>query len=285
MPGRRSAGPITRRQALAAGLAAGASLLAGRSSLAAAEPVWVDQRQLGPFICRSAFRLDDRLLAEADLSRLEQELRRVLALGPCQTQVEVLLLGDAQQHRALIAERHPDAPYRRALYYQTQRRAVIYAYRHRELAIDLRHECTHALLHGDLAMVPLWLDEGLAEYFEPSTNERARGPGHLDAVVADAARGRLLTLASLESKHDLAQMTEVDYRYAWAWTHLLLHGPPIAAMQLWATLASLRRLEPPAAVSERLAATLGSPEQAFLQHFRAWPGVLNASRRGASNRR
>lgn len=281
---RTAAGPLTRRQALGA-IAAGAAWCVAPRARAAAEPAWVDQRRLGPFVCRSAFPLDDALLADADLARLELELRRVLALRPCQTQVEVLLLSNAQQHRRVIAERHPEAPYRRALYYQTKQRAVIYAYRHSDLAIDLRHECTHALLHSDLPMVPLWLDEGLAEYFEPRPAERARGPGHLEAVVADAARGRLVSLATLEAKHDLAEMSDVDYRYAWAWTHLLLHGPAAASMQLWAMLASLRRYEPPAAMSERLAATLGSPERALLQHFRSWPAVLRASRQQAGARR
>ncbi|MBX9925102.1 MAG: hypothetical protein K2Y05_01985, partial [Hyphomicrobiaceae bacterium] len=114
MAGRAASAPLTRRQALAA-LAAGAAWCVAPIARAAAEPTWVDQRRLGPFICRSAFPLDSALLADADLASLELELRRVLALAPCQAQIEVLLLNDAQQHRRLIAERHPSAPYRRAL--------------------------------------------------------------------------------------------------------------------------------------------------------------------------
>ncbi|QDV78015.1 hypothetical protein [Botrimarina mediterranea] len=280
MAGRAAATPLTRRQALAA-IVAGAAWSVSSRARAAVEPTWVDQRRVGPFVCRSAFPLDDALLADADLASLERELRRVLALGPCKNQVEVVLLNDAQQHRRYIAERHPTAPYRRALYYQTKQRAVIYTYRHSELAIDLRHECTHALLHADLPMVPLWLDEGLAEYFEPRPADRAHGPDHLEGVVSEAARGRLVALTTLEAKHDLAEMADIDYRYAWAWTHFLLHGPAAASMQLWATLAALRRYEPPTPMSQRLAATLGSPETAFAEHFRAWPRVLRASRRHA----
>jgi hypothetical protein len=284
MAGRDAAVPLSRRQALAA-LAAGAAWCVTSSARAAAEPTWVDQRRLGPFICRSAFPLDNALLADADLASLELELRRVLALAPCQAQIEVLLLSDAQQHRQLIAERHPNAPYRRALYYQTKQRAAIYAYRHAELAIDLRHECTHALLHADLPMVPLWLDEGLAEYFEPRPADRASGPDHLEAVVAEVSRGRLVSLTALEAKHDLAELSDVDYRYAWAWTHFLLHGPAAASMQLWATLAALRRYEPPTPMSQRLAAVLGPQDAAFAQHFRDWPRVLRASRQQAGARR
>lgn len=269
---------MSRRRLLAVGAAGMASLVTRPAD--AAEPSWVDQRRVGPFICRASFPLDPELLAEADLARLELELRRVLALRPCTQQVEVLLLRDAKQHRRLIAARHPGAPYRRALFYKSGARSVIYAYRQPELAIDLRHECTHALLHADLPMVPLWLDEGLAEYFEPRPIDRPRGPSHLKPVLRDAGRGRLKSLKELEKKHELAEMTETDYRYAWAWTHFLLHGPPAASQELWALLSSLRRFEPPALVSQRLAEVFGEPEHALLAHFRGWPAVLRAAERG-----
>lgn len=269
-----------RRQALAAGVAGAASLF-GRAAQAGTEPVWIDQRRVGPFVCRGSFPLSDHLLAEADLARLELELRRVLALRPCKQQIEVLLVRDAKQHRRLIAARHPDAPYRRALFYKVGERSIIYAYLHAELAIDLRHECTHALLHADLPMVPLWLDEGLAEYFEPRPADRARGPSHFKSVLREAGRGRLRSLKELEKKHELAELSEIDYRYAWAWTHFLLHGPPAASQQLWSLLAALRRFEPPALVSEGLAKVIDSPEQAMLAHFRGWPAVLRQAERSA----
>lgn len=272
---------LTRRQAIAAGLTSSLALLASPPAVAARAPVWIDQRRLGPFACRATFPLSDALLADAGLERLEQELRRVLALGACTDPIEVLLLSDAKQHKRLIKRLHPEAPYRRALFYKEKRRAVIYAYRHDELAIDLRHESTHALLHADLPMVPLWLDEGLAEYFEPRPADRASGPSHLEGVLRDARRGRLRPLSQLEKKHDLAELSDTDYRDAWAWTHFLLHGPPIASIQLWGVLAALRRYEPPALMSERLAAVMGSPEQALLAHFRGWPAVLRSARRNA----
>lgn len=250
----------------------------------AAEPVWADQRRLGPFVCRATFHLDDRLLAETDLAGLERELRRVLALRPCTEQIELLLVNDARQHERLIRSRHPEAPYRRALFYKIDRRSVIYAYRHAELAVDLRHEGTHALLHADLPMVPLWLDEGLAEYFEPKPAERPYGPDHLPRVLADARRGVAPSLADVEARRDLAEMTQADYRTAWAWTHFLLHGPTDATRQLWATLASLRRWEPPGRMSDRLATAFPSPDKAFVEHFRGWPAVLRAASAAAAAR-
>ena len=34
------------------------------------------------------------------------------------------------------------------------------------MAEDLRHEVAHGYLHAVVPNLPLWLDEGLAEYFE-----------------------------------------------------------------------------------------------------------------------
>ncbi|MEQ8849606.1 hypothetical protein [Botrimarina sp.] len=267
---------LDRRRWLAAGCAATLTAGLGREA-AASEPLWVDQRRLGPFVCRSTFPLGDRLLAQTDLAALELELRRVLALRPCAEQIELLLVNDAHQHQRLIRSRHPDAPYRRALFFKANRRSVIYAYRHADLAVDLRHEGTHALLHADLPMVPLWLDEGLAEYFEPPPAARPYGPDHLPKVLDDARRGVAPSLAELEGRRDLGEMTPADYRSAWAWTHFLLHGPAEASQQLWAMLASIRRWEPPGAMSDRLAAAFRSPTQSFVDHFRGWPDVLRAA--------
>ena len=43
---------------------------------------------------------------------------------------------------------------------------MVYTYWGNRIQQDLRHELTHAILHSVLKDVPLWLDEGLAEYFE-----------------------------------------------------------------------------------------------------------------------
>ena len=55
------------------------------------------------------------------------------------------------------------------------RELVVYAQGGDRLADDLRHEMTHAYLHSVVPDVPLWLDEGLAKYFElPARPARAQ---------------------------------------------------------------------------------------------------------------
>ena len=237
---------------------------------AEAAPVWVDQRHIGPFMVQATFDLSPHHQLLQELPALELELRRVLALRPCSEPIELVLLADEREHRAYLAERFPAAPYRRALFVRQNGRSTVFAYQHKELAIDIRHECTHALLHADLAGLPLWLDEGLAEYFEMPANERAFGHPHL-ASIRWRTRLRLpINLSVLEQKDELSEMELADYRLSWCWVHFLLHGPRPASEALWSYLGDIRRGEQAGALSDRLEATLPNTEHRLANHFRGW---------------
>ncbi|TWT66740.1 hypothetical protein Pla123a_46280 [Posidoniimonas polymericola] len=251
-------------------LAAAAGCLATPRGASASSLTWVDQRQYGPFQVRSTFPLDSCSGVLQELPALELELRRVLALSPCEEPIDIEVLSSKRQHRDYLKNRFPNTPYRRALFVKLGGQATVFAYRDEELGVDLRHECTHALLHADLAMVPLWLDEGLAEYFEMPKADRAFGNPHEKLLQWDMRFGLVESLASLEAKRDLSQMNSGDYRSAWAWTHFMLHGPQAASQQLWSFLAAIRRGEPPGSLSERLEAVLPGVERQLARHFQKW---------------
>ena len=114
-------------------------------------------------------------------------------------------------------------PYRPALFILEGGSPGVYTYRKPDLDIDVRHECTHALLHSALPVVPLWLDEGIAKYFEVPAEpagirssvlrrpqmevEPAAGDGPHDRVAGAAqrfdgdGRGRLPLLMGLGAFH------------------------------------------------------------------------------------
>jgi hypothetical protein len=258
----------TRRAFLAAGGLAAAALL-GRPARAAALK-WVDRRSYGPFRCVSAFPLAPLDEFFQGLSGLEQELQRTLAVPPTRATVEVFLLADENSHRQFIGELYPHVPYRRALYVQRAGRGAVYAYQHAELPVDLRHECTHALLHANLSMVPLWLDEGLAEYFEPPEAARAFEHPHLSTLRWNLRLGMLRTVDSLEEHSELNDMGGVEYRFAWGWVHFMLHGPVNVHRALVEYLADIRRGESPGLLSERLRAVQPELDERMIQHFKHW---------------
>ena len=257
---------ISRRHFCKLSLAAGTALATGGTSLAA--PAWVDQRQVGPFVCMADFPLVNHEALLAELAPLEKELRRVLGVRPCQSTIYLHLLADQKKHQQYLAERFPSVPYRRALFVKQEGRSSLFAYLHKDLAIDVRHESTHALLHADLPMVPLWLDEGLAEYFEVPQKQRFRQNPHLRTLRWDLRLGRIPNMAELEAKRELQDLSVRDYRFAWAWTHFMLHGPAAGHAELVAFLNDIRRREAPGQLSERLERVVPNSADRLVWHFK-----------------
>ena len=108
---------------------------------------------------------DDPLIDE--LVELRDVVFDTLKLPAGRLLVRVVIFENQQSYDQFIRLNFPDLPSRRAFFIkQDNDQLVVYAARGERLLQDLRHEVTHALLHSVLPTVPLWLDEGLAEYFE-----------------------------------------------------------------------------------------------------------------------
>jgi hypothetical protein len=251
-------------------LLASIALVLATSSLLPAAEHWVDTRQSGPFICQAAFSLKEYEPLLAELQELQPELMRILGVSPAPEPVYIYLFSDAKSHRRFLEENYPDVPYRPALFVKEGGMAGVYAYRHDALAVDLRHECTHALLHASLPMVPLWLDEGLAKYFEVPKEQRAFDHPYFGSLRWDMRLGMIRTVDDLERRRELAEMGAGEYRSSWAWVHFMLHGPAPAHATLVNYLTDIRRGEIAGNLSEQLeSATPGSTER-MVQHFKHW---------------
>ena len=88
---------------------------------------------------------------------------------------------------------------------------LVYTFYGEHIRQDLRHELTHALLHSVLRDVPLWLDEGLAEFFELPPEADGVNTQHLDAL----SRAQFQPdLARLEQLTLVEQMKPPEYREA-----------------------------------------------------------------------
>ncbi len=231
---------------------------------------WRDTRVLGPFVFRADFPLDEVEPLLGELVRLQRDLGDLLGVGPPREAIHVYLFDKQGSYEAFLRRHLPRVPYRRALYAKISGPGMVMAYRSRQLAVDLRHECTHALLHAALPMVPLWLDEGLAEYFEVAPDKRASGNPHLKTVRWNARWGKPQAIGSLEPLGDLSQMGAREYRSAWAWVHYLLHGSPAGHAELRSFLAEIQAGAPPEPLSDRLAARIPKLDAEWSAHFRSW---------------
>ena len=78
--------------------------------------------------------------------------------------------------------------------------------------------------------LPLWIDEGLAEYHEVPRGTHGFHPQHMAELNKLAKEGRWKPdIRRLEEFRSPAEMTETDYAESWAWMHWLLETEPARA--------------------------------------------------------
>ncbi len=238
------------------------------SGAARAEDRWPDERQAGPFLVHADFSLASQTELLAELARLQQDLGDTLGARPSREPVHLFLFEKKPTYQAYMQQHFPKVPYRRALFIKARGPGMVFAFSGEEFGLDVRHESTHALLHVWLKDVPLWLDEGLAEYFEVPHEQRAGQHPHLAAVRAMIGIGQLPRLEALESLSGIDDMGRDEYRDAWAWVHFGVHGPPEAREVLLRYLADLEGGGEIGPLSQRLRRRLPDLDRRVSDHFR-----------------
>jgi hypothetical protein len=247
-------------------------VVAGLPTPTAAEPTWIDRRTVGPFTIHATFHLAPYDSLFAELPELQRELSRTLGLPTARTPIDIYLFSTVEQYRSYAEQHFPKVPYRPALFIWDRGSPGVYTFRKQDLDVDLRHECTHALLHSVLPVVPLWLDEGLAKYFEVPPDDRASQHPYFDDLKWKWSMrlGMTRTIETLEQRTDLREMDAADYRYSWAWVHFMLHGPEPAHQALVSYLACYQQRVPAGNLSARLADAVDNPTGQMVQHFKRW---------------
>lgn len=234
----------------------------------AAADDWVDERTIGPFACRSEFKLRGDEAWITDLERLTADISQALQIEIEPGSIELSLFKNRKNYHKHLLARVPDGVTRQALFVQGTDMGRVYVYRHWDYEVDLRHECTHALLHANLQFIPMWLDEGLAEYFEAPDSQRTDGHPHLRSLRMRSMFGWKPDIRQLERKREFTEMNEHDYREAWAWTSFLLHGPRPAQDALWDYVAAIKRGESPEPLTDRLLREVPEVETQLVQYLK-----------------
>jgi hypothetical protein len=166
-----------------------------------------------------------RLLDE--LTARREDLRRELAYASSDEPIHVYLFEGARRFKEFVREEHPDFPNRRAFFVETDTRLEVYAHWGGYVGEDLRHEVTHAYLHSVLPNIPLWLDEGLAEYFEVPRGRHGLNRDHLARILAEPEGGPGgAVLSPISPREALYRLPQEDYAECWAWVHFLLESSP-----------------------------------------------------------
>jgi hypothetical protein len=244
------------------------ALLAGCRLLPHQSPApAVHEMPVGQLVFHSDFELprDHRLIRELILER--DDICTTLGIPATDEPIQVYLFRDAERYQEYLVHNFPTVPSRRAFFLETDTRLTVYAHWSDRVAEDLRHEMAHGYLHAALPNLPLWVDEGLAEYFEVPRGLGGLNQPHVallsDSVTHDNWQPNLRRLESLT---DSAQLNQRDYAESWAWVYFMLHSPPERREILTNYLADLRAKGAAEPVSTRLAALNVAPEK-FLTKY------------------
>jgi hypothetical protein len=210
-----------------------------------------------------------------ELEELPDRVQRELRLPSGNNIVQVYLFETQDKYEAFMKDRFPWLPMRRAYFVSDGKRPgatedlQVYTWLGEHLRTDLRHELTHALLHSVLMNVPLWLDEGLAGFFEQPAEQDGLNPDHLDRMKRNFA----VDLPRLEGIKLVSDMEKAEYRESWAWVHFCLRGDDRAKAALQDYLQSLRANPNPGPLAPKLKATIADPRASLYEHIMATGGV------------
>lgn len=209
-------------------IAKNALLAANSERVSSSVPNWPHKGHIGPFRFYSTVPLSS---LESDLPRLQSlpgEIASVLGVRINETPIHVVVLEDKESFEHYLKEHYPQVPNRRALFIRDRGAGLVLTAYHPNWLMDARHECTHAIMHAQNVSLPLWLDEGLAEYFETTDANRVLHPVHHEAVKTQLRFGQVPELEPLELKPSHSEMNGLEYRDAWALVAFMVHHSDVS---------------------------------------------------------
>lgn len=211
-----------------------------------------------------------------DLCAQRADMANRLGLPASDEPIHIYVFDTPERFENFMRYHHPDFPRRRAFFVETDTRLMVYAQWGDKVGDDLRHEVAHAYLHATVRNIPLWLDEGLAEYYECHPSGCGLNVEHLDRMAELLRGGRWLPdLERLEAIAPPLDMDRDQYAEAWAWTYFLLRSDPANLELLRSYLADLRRGGQSAPLSVRIKQAHPAAQPALIEFL--WPLINQRS--------
>jgi hypothetical protein len=236
-----------------------------------------NQCRIAPYVFFHDFELKQDNPVFRDLESLRDQVYKELHLPSGTAVVKVYLFETEERYDRFMRAKYPELPHRRAFFMVLPtsfggENLVVYAVwgdKMQQVQQDLRHELTHALLNSVLKNIPIWLDEGLAEYFELPADRQGVNAAHLELLRHPTDGPFKPDLARLEAigPTEVDKMNRPEYREAWAWVHLMLRSRPEAKAVLISYLQQLKSGHEPGLLLARLADVIPVPEDALEKHL------------------
>jgi hypothetical protein len=158
------------------------------------------------------------------LQSLPSEIQAALQIRVSDAPIHIVVLEDRAALDQYASRILADAPKRRAMYIRHRGPGLVLTYFHPDWLQDVRHECTHALLDSSGIELPLWHDEGLAEYFETDAKNPLQHQSHRKAVQSQLRFGQFVDVPTLERLSSTDELDGKGYRDAWSVVAFMLNG-------------------------------------------------------------
>lgn len=203
----------------------------------------------GQLVIHSDFHLPRRHRLLDELESRRSDIAQLLNIPLSDEQIHVYLFADEASFTDYLRRKHPLFPNRRAFFVKNDTSLMVFAWWGSRVAEDLRHEVTHGYVHSVVNDIPLWLDEGIAEYFETPRVNRGFNSPHFHLLLEKYDAGEWQPdLARLETLRKAGALTQMDYAESWLWVHYLLHHDAETASLLQEHVEQIR-LKPATAKS------------------------------------
>ena len=206
----------------------------------------------------------------AELKQLPLRLSKVYGSPAIVRAVNVLIFSDHQQYFSHLEKTLPTAPKRSSLFIVRSGQPTILAVQGETLLQDLLHEAVHSLNYLTFrnAAMPLWMDEGLAEWAEDSAEQQTRIHGKALQQLLGGQRTllpELISLVALEKIKSSTRADAVDYAASWAWCRFLL-SEKYGCRGVWNRyLQDIRGGQQAGRLNHRLSLTVPDYEKRFLR--------------------
>ena len=245
---------------------------------------FIDTRIVGAVRYHADYLLEKEYEILRELANIQKDLSQYLAISHPRETIEVFFFQSKDTYKRFLGRELQDAPFdREALYFKQSGPGMVLIYQNPNMMEDLRHEMTHAFLHASLSYIPLWLDEGLAEYFEKPRETRAGTNPYFSSVSRKILFGQVPSLAKLEKMRYFDQLGVNEYCEAWSWVHFMIHHSRETHQMLAGYLRLLAEQEEKTpSLDMYLTKTVPDAKKAYIEHFRNWKNRSNTAHRQSS---
>lgn len=220
-------------------------------------------------VIHSDFHVPQRHRLLDELVARRTDIAGILSLPMSDELINVYLFEDATKFKAFMQSKHPDFADRRAFFVKNDTELKIYAHWGERVGEDLRHEVTHGYLHSAIPNIALWIDEGLAEYFEVSRGNKGINAQHVYLLSNRYRQSEWIPdVARLEKIRLPQDLKQIDYAESWLWMHYLLQHNEATRKLVQDHFARLRLSGNDEPLSKQVKRLLPNAEVDLVEHLR-----------------